>query len=95
MRVVWSPRALEDLLSIRRFIERENPTAAVHVVATIIGFINSRLPTFPEAGRPGRVKGTREALVPKLPYIVPYRAKGDRIDILRVYHAARRWPRAF
>ena len=26
------------------------------------------------------------------PYIVPYRVRGEAVEILRVFHAARRWP---
>jgi toxin ParE1/3/4 len=43
-------------------------------------------------GRPGRVPGTRELVIPKTPFIVPYRLQRKVIQILRVYHGARRWP---
>lgn len=33
------------------------------------------------------------SLVPKTPYVVPYRVRDDRIEVLRVMHVARRWPR--
>ena len=46
-------------------------------------------------GRPGRVPGTRELVIPGTPYIVPYRVQGEAIQILRVYHSARRWPESF
>jgi toxin ParE1/3/4 len=46
----------------------------------------------PHMGRPGRVPGTRELVVTRTPYIVPYRVRGDTLEILRVYHGARRWP---
>ena len=50
------------------------------------------LPENPQIGRPGRVPGTREMIIPKTPYIVPYRLQGNAIQILRIYHGARRWP---
>jgi plasmid stabilization system protein ParE len=46
----------------------------------------------PKLGAPGRVPGTRELVIPKTPYIVPYRVRGSRIEIARVYHTSRRWP---
>jgi len=53
------------------------------------------LPNNPEMGRPGRVPGTRELLIPRTPFIVPYRLVGNTIQILRIFHGARRWPEAF
>ena len=46
-------------------------------------------------GRPGRIPGTRELVIPKTPFIVPYRLQRNVIQILRVYHGARRWPENF
>lgn len=92
MSVRWSPQAIGDLSSIREFIEQENPRAGRDVVLQIIGHISRMLPAFPQSGRPGRVPGTRELVVPGTAYIVPYRVQGLEVQILRVYHAARRWP---
>jgi len=38
---------------------------------------------------------TREPVIQKTPYIVPYRVVGQTIQVLRVFHGARRWPEAF
>jgi toxin ParE1/3/4 len=46
----------------------------------------------PKLGAPGRIPGTRELVIPKTPYIVPYRVRGTKIEIARVYHTSRRWP---
>ncbi len=46
----------------------------------------------PHIGRPGRVPGTRELIISKTPYIVPYQVSGDTLQILRVYHGSRQWP---
>ena len=40
-------------------------------------------------GRSGRVSGTRELVIPKTPFVVPYRLQRNVIQILRVYHGAR------
>ena len=55
----------------------------------------SRLATFPEMGRRGRVGGTRELVIPSQPYIVAYRIQGQTIHILAVLHGARKWPEQF
>jgi len=55
----------------------------------------SRLVTFPEIGRRGRVPGTRELVIASQPYIVAYRIRGQIIDILAVLHGAQKWPEQF
>ena len=46
----------------------------------------------PGLGRPGRVPGTRELVVLKTRYLVPYVVQGDQVIILRVFHTSRRLP---
>jgi plasmid stabilization system protein ParE len=38
--------------------------------------------------------GTRELVIPKTPFIVPYRLVGNTVQILRIFHGHRRWPEA-
>jgi toxin ParE1/3/4 len=92
MKIHWSPQSLHDLAALHSFIARDNPEAARDVVRRIVALIEEKLPAYPYLGRPGRVDGTRELIVPGTPYIVPYRIKAERVEIARVYHAARRWP---
>ena len=40
----------------------------------------------------GRVRGNLELVIPGLPYILPYRIKGKEVQILSVFHTARKWP---
>jgi len=47
----------------------------------------------PALGRPGRVSGTRELVMTELPYILPYRVRGDWVEILRVFHTRQKLPR--
>lgn len=42
----------------------------------------------PAMGRAGRVAGTRELVVSETSYTIPYRVRGDAMEILRVFHAA-------
>jgi len=71
--------ALDDALAARTVIER---------VLEAVG----QLAEQPGMGRPGRVPGTRELIVLKTRYLVPYRVHGDTISILRVFHTSRRLP---
>jgi toxin ParE1/3/4 len=95
MNIVWSPEAIEDLISLRDYIAEESPAGALRVVLRILHTIEQVLPDNPHMGRSGRVPGTRELIIPQTPYIVPYRLQRDTIQILRVYHSARRWPDGF
>jgi len=94
MRVRWLKTALDNLDAAAEYISRDNPSAAARVVADIWVAVQ-RLADFPALGRPGRVDGTRELVVPGTPYIVPYRVRGSEVQILRVFHGARKWPKRF
>ncbi len=95
MTILWSPEAINDLVSLRAFIAEDDPAAAQRVVLHVIRSIEQLLSGQPHMGRPGRVPGTRELVVPRTPTIVPYRIRNNRIQVLRVYHGARKWPERF
>ena len=92
MTPIWSPEAIEDLAALRAYIEQDDRAAAQRVALHIIRNVETLFSSNPEMGRPGRVPGTRELVIPKTPFIVPYRLVGTTIQILRVYHGRRRWP---
>ena len=93
MRVRWLRYAVRNLHDICDYIATENPEAAEGIGARIESAVEM-LASHPQAGRPGRVAGTRELVVPGTPYIVVY-AVAKQIAILAVLHAARRWPKQF
>ena len=95
MIVVWSPAAIADLTQLRAYIAEDDPAAAQRVALHIVHNIETVLPANPQIGRAGRVPGTRELVVPKTPFVVPYRIANGAIEVLRVYHGARRWPEQF
>lgn len=94
MRIVWTEPAARALESIQDYIARDNHRAAWEVASRVRKSVN-QLEEYPKLGRPGRVRGTLELVVPDLPYIVPYRIKGREIQILSVYHSSRKWPEQF
>ena len=94
MNVEWVPLAKYDLSDLVSYIAEDSIQAATLVSNRILDaalFLSKS----PSAGRKGRVEGTREWFVRKTPYILVYKIVPSRILILRVYHAARRWPSRF
>jgi toxin ParE1/3/4 len=95
MTLTWSPEAIHDLGTLRAYITMDDPAAAKRIALHIIPCIEELLSDNPHLGHPGRVPGTRELVIPKTPFVVPYRIHGGTLQILRVYHHARRWPKRF
>jgi len=92
MEVVWYKRAIEDLKSAKDYITQDNPQAAQEVVQRIKNKI-SVLREQPAIGRLGRIPNTKELVIDRTPFILPYRVRDNRIEILRVLHSSRRWPK--
>ena len=49
----------------------------------------------PLAAKAGRIDGTRELVLRRMPYVVAYRVSGDMVQVLAVRHTARDWPEMF
>jgi addiction module RelE/StbE family toxin len=94
VRVRWLRVALANLETEADYIAEDNPAAADRLVQRIMRAVNL-LSKNPAMGRPGRVSGTRELVVSDTPYVVPYRVRANAVEILRVFHAARKWPTNF
>jgi toxin ParE1/3/4 len=91
MKVVWSRLAGRDRDEIFDFIAADNFSAAVSNDLKLAE-IEAQLSRFPESGRPGRVAGTREWVVPGTPFIAVYRMERDALILLRLIHGAQQWP---
>lgn len=91
MRIKWLSEAVGDLIGIREHIAQDSPASAEGVATRILSTVDY-LRSHPGIGRAGRVPGTREIIIPGLPYIVPYRVRGNNIEILGVLHTSRKWP---
>jgi toxin ParE1/3/4 len=75
--------ARANLIAASEYIAEDNPDASARTVAAITRAVEN-LEQFPAAGRPGRVRGTRELVVPGTPYVVAYRGRGNTVEVLRV-----------
>lgn len=91
MRVRWLRAALRNLDEEATYIAADDPKAAQLVVQRILQAV-ATLAEHPEIGRPGRVPGTRELVVARTRYLIPYRVRGDAVQVLRVFHTSRRSP---
>lgn len=76
---------------LRAYIRKDSEQNASVVAERILDAVDL-LQTHPEIGRPGRVLGTRELVVSNTPYIIPYRVRRDRIELIAVFHARQKWP---
>jgi toxin ParE1/3/4 len=89
--VRWSGGALADLEAIQDHLLGHDPAAAARLVE-VLRKAGQSLAEMPHRGRPGRWPGTRELVIPGTPYLIPYRVRGEVVQILRVFHGARAWP---
>jgi addiction module RelE/StbE family toxin len=87
--LVWTDEAIVDLLDILDYIGERNVPAAIRLDAAIQRTAD-RLPDHPYIHRPGRVAGTREAIVHPN-YIIVYRV-GEVIEVAAVLHARQQYP---
>lgn len=97
MSVRWTLKALADLDSIFEAIASDRPRAAERVLRALMAH-GDGLAAHPRRGRPGRLRETRELVLPRLPYVIVYAVVASRVDvepdviILRVIHGAMLWP---
>jgi len=87
---VWRQTALDDRKRIVDYIVADNPMAGIALGDALIEKAG-QLDAFPRLGRAGRVQNTRE-LVVHPNYILIYRVADGVVEILRVKHAAQKWP---
>jgi len=91
MKVVWSRRAIRHLEAVQDYIAGDNQKASQRVAQLILDAVDL-LVNQPHIGRPGRLVGTRELVIPDTPYIIPYRVRGERLELVAVFHGGQKWP---
>jgi toxin ParE1/3/4 len=94
MNVLWSAASVRHLHQAVDYIQGENFGGATAVRQRILKAAE-RLGKMLFSERVGRIDGTREAVVPRTPFIVVYRVSEKTVDILGIWHAAREWPKSF
>ena len=91
MELKWTHAAIGDLKASSDFLAEDNPRAAQAMAQRMREAVEYLL-EYPNLGRSGRLRGTRELVVSGTPFIVVYRIRHDEIQMLRVLHHARKWP---
>ena len=86
----WTASALHDLSDAGEFISSDNPKAARDMAVRVREAVEYLL-EHPNLGRTGRIRGTRELVISGTPFIVVYRMHYPNIQVLRVFHHARKW----
>jgi toxin ParE1/3/4 len=92
VKIVWTRRASQHLRAAYDYWANEKSRTAADVMLDRIFSVVELLETFPEAGRPGRIAGTRELVVVPTPFLIVYRTRRGKIEILSLLHGARKWP---
>lgn len=93
MIIEWLPKARLELAAQLDHIERDSLQAAL-TVARRVRDQAAQLAAFPELGRTGRKRGTRELVIGRTSLIVVYRVRPKlaRLEIIRVLHSSQQWP---
>ena len=95
MRVVWTRKASRHLRAADDYWAGESSTAAADIMLDRIFSAVELLERFPEVGRLGRISGTRELVIVPTPFLVAYRIRRGKIEIISLLHGARKWPDKF
>ena len=86
-RLIFTRRALDDLDDIKSQIAQDRPMAAERFIERLADACAAPC-VFPERGRAGRRRGTRE-LTTVWPYVIVYRVGPQAVTIERIIHGAR------
>jgi plasmid stabilization system protein ParE len=65
----------------------DGPWRALTLLAPV-----ERLAELPNLGRPGRLSGPPELVMPGTRYVKSFRVHGEPLEIIAVFHERQRWP---
>jgi toxin ParE1/3/4 len=91
MKVVWSRRAIRHLVRLREHIEKDSEQNVLLSPAALLRrslYLNPIRRSVGPAGWSERVS----FVVPNTPYIVPYRVRRERLELIAVFHGRQKWP---
>ena len=95
MKIVWTRRATRHLESAHEYWAHEKSSVAADTMLERIFAAVELLKHNPEMGRSGRISGTRELVLIPTPFVLAYRTRRAKIEVLAVLHGARKWPSHF
>ena len=87
MKLRYTPRAAQDLISIAEYVKEHSPQGALRVRAAILESLQN-LVRFPRLGRPQKVEGVRKLVTRRYPYLVYYTLdeEAGEVVILTIQH---------
>jgi toxin ParE1/3/4 len=95
VKILWTRRARRHLRAAYDYWAQESSPAAAEKMLDRIFSTVELLERYPSAGRPGRIPGTRELVIVPTPFLIAYRTRNGKIEILALLHGARKWPEEF
>ncbi|HTW58560.1 MAG TPA: type II toxin-antitoxin system RelE/ParE family toxin [Terriglobales bacterium] len=95
MKIVWTRRATRHLRAAYEYWTREKSEDAADLMLDRIFSAVELLEHHSELSRAGRVDSTRELVLHPLPFILGYRVRRSKIEIIALLHGSRKWPAAF
>src|SRR5258708_9636446 len=91
MKIVWTRKASRHLRAAYDYWARERTEDAGDELLERIFAAVELLERVPEVGRRGRVLGTRALVIVSTPFLVAYRVRRGKIEIVSLLHVARQW----
>jgi toxin ParE1/3/4 len=95
MKIVWTRRADKHLRAAYPYWAQEKSYDAADRMLERIFSAVELLGKHPDMGRTGRISGTRELVLAPTPFLIAYRSRRSKIEIVALLHAARKWPNNF
>lgn len=95
VKAVWTRTASRHLRSAYDYWSRESSLSSADTMLERVFSAVELLERYPEAGRRGRVSGTREFVIGPTPFLIAYRTRNSRIQIVALLHGAKKWPKNF
>jgi toxin ParE1/3/4 len=91
MQVRSTSAAADDLENIANYLFERTPENATRLISEIYA-APTTLKDFPNRGRAGKKEGTRELVMPSLPYVIVYQIRGDTAHTVRILHSSQGQP---
>jgi toxin ParE1/3/4 len=91
-KVEWTNEAEHDLEAVLAYYLEEAGLQVANSIYLRIKDQVGSLKLFPHRCRPGRVGGTKECVLHRLPYIAVVHIGDETVSVLNFIHTARRYP---
>lgn len=90
MKLIFTPRAKDDLIEIADYLRPRNPQGARRVRSAILRALQTVV-QFPQSGRKQTTPGVRKVVALKYPYLIYYTAdeSAGQIAVLSIRHSGR------